>query len=735
MSSSSSSHSSRPLETDSANEHEMKRIRKEKYEYIDFEQAAALLRKSEGEHGKTVPQAQDKINCYGIVVSYTRPKELHNKASKYMASYFMVDPTKPYTSTTTAVCLNVFANEISQLPVVYSAGDILRCHRVKANFWNGLQLVGTIHGDKAGVKSSMRGSSFVTFHSKFDPTTGLLPIDTEDIERVEVHSFKDGSAIPRRASSAKAEEILGQHYFDVQSTSAEFSWDESELGLVRTYRSWAASMLMNQRLQDAITPTFSLQKLQQLLRQQQAHENSHAGGTVVVPNSCDIIGVFVGTVTSREASTVLLWDGTTLGSLAVHGGNTVNDALSSSHDAHVTVSREAIQAVEASIFSSCVYHTCIELCDVETLRPRITAFERTPDASVQILPGAPLALEVVDPAATKWLSTVVPGTWLRFRALRLAPGIPASMTAPARAPHPRVVADTHIVVLPPYAVDPTRISTEFKQKVHQSIQKISTQLTSGETEAPTSMPPPAPVAPRSDKTKAGEELTNIALLQATPAPAKFCVRGSIVSYWPNDISKFTVDATWFHDQVMAATGNLSGKSGGAPKTTAGQHKKLAPDTETERESEASIGSEAPSAMELLYAGRTEPPRREFMFTVRLADDSGEIDVFLSGRDAEVFLGGTTATKFNENVSLLSDEAGELRQSPAKETEPRIVDHVQDRLRACIQNKTILQFYIRSYSDIISTSVGLIGAPNSKSKVPALPVEYRRFAAFNTNLFQ
>ena len=64
---------------------------------------------ADGSGTKAKTTKDDLVSCYGVVLSYTAPKALaKGKASRYMQSYFLADPSMPY-AVTTNVCLNVFA--------------------------------------------------------------------------------------------------------------------------------------------------------------------------------------------------------------------------------------------------------------------------------------------------------------------------------------------------------------------------------------------------------------------------------------------------------------------------------------------------------------------------------------------------------------------------------------------------------------------------------------------------
>jgi hypothetical protein len=108
---------------------------KGKNTYVSFYELAATLEMNKG------PDIQRrKNNTYGVILSYTLPKALSKTASnKYMVSYFLADPSLHF-STKSHICLNVFGDRIEDFPVVHSVGDVIRCHRVEMQNWNGLQV-------------------------------------------------------------------------------------------------------------------------------------------------------------------------------------------------------------------------------------------------------------------------------------------------------------------------------------------------------------------------------------------------------------------------------------------------------------------------------------------------------------------------------------------------------------------------------------------------------------------
>ena len=121
-----------------------KRSEVNEYDYISLFQAAERVKQDASGTDSYKIGKNDLIYTYGVILSYTLPKELPaGRSSKFMASYFIADPSMPF-SVATNVCLNIFADSLAQMPVVHAAGDIIRCHRVKVNYWNGLQLVGTM---------------------------------------------------------------------------------------------------------------------------------------------------------------------------------------------------------------------------------------------------------------------------------------------------------------------------------------------------------------------------------------------------------------------------------------------------------------------------------------------------------------------------------------------------------------------------------------------------------------
>lgn len=261
------------------------------------------------------------------------------------------------------------------------------------------------------------------------------------------------------------------------------------------------------------------------------------------------------------------------------------------------------------------------------------------------------------------------------------------------------------------------------------------------------MPPP-PARRSLFTTSAGEELTSIALLQATPAPAKFVLRAHVSSYWPQDITKFTVDANVFNAEIAAATGVE------AP-VLLGQKKK--PAAGAAGADENSENASPLSALDIV-SGRVHKPR-EYLFSICAADDSGDIDLIFSGRDAELLLGGVSADDFHaaveaEQAATAGGAAGDAAATAsaasleiATPPVPGAVLRVKQRLDELVASKThssastrdsgILQFYVRSYTDIQGTGVGKVLVPSEGGKAAprSLPIEYKRFAGFNTKLFQ
>ncbi len=724
------------------------------YEYISLLEAARHVKPTNEDGGaKDKVTKDDLISCYGVVLSHTTVKELpKGRASKFMASLFIADPSMPY-SVATNVCLNIFADSLDQIPVVQAAGDIIRCHRVKVQNWNGLQLVGTM---KAAKRGNFSNAAFVTFHSKFDPTTGLPPQLAAAGDSGE-GARRASSSIKRRMSAKGLVQSLNPELWDVHSSSAGFSFhEETEMPRLMEYNGWSANMLASQNMRDKITPTFNLGRLNQIVR------NSLNG--VPGPLSCDVICIFVGLRKNPPQLPVLLvWDGSTEGSLSSaslshhtrpHMQQTTLP-LDSRVGSESYTPEDALVSMNAALHASNIYSTCLDLQSVNSMRDRINAF-RKKDAC-PILPGEPSLLTIGNKRLIELFEQIVPGTWIRIRNLK----VPAhneprrDNNGVALIKQCIISEDTHVVVLPPYAADASQIASELDGRMRkmalQLLQNPNSFVASATNGSNNGIPPPANIgrmnAPRVMASAAGEELTNLALMLSTPAPAKFCVRACISDYWPKDISDFTVDSAVFHSDIATATGQSNQSAIIADMTSSSKAK-----SRSKRAQEAEASSKA---LDMITQGEGST-QREFLFAIRLADDTGETDVILSGKDAEYFLGGVTATEFYEDINVENDVEAQGDKNVIRDSDGNIVNarnslrpnagianKLRKRLEQCVEVRKnwlsasgetrarhILQCYVRSYTD----NIGLQTASNSPSKTKALPTAFKRFSAFNTKLF-
>ena len=166
--------------------------------------------------------------------------------SKYSASYFLADPSQPE-SFETNVNLQVFGDKLDDFPVVRSVGDVLRCHRVNAQFYNGLQLV---------APSPRRGKSnpsFVTIHRKFDPTTGLPSAKSSKsiVNEDEMYSRNRGGVLRNRAEEAG----LSAETYGVYSVSENFTWEKEDQTRAIQYLNWGSAMTACTSMKDNITPS------------------------------------------------------------------------------------------------------------------------------------------------------------------------------------------------------------------------------------------------------------------------------------------------------------------------------------------------------------------------------------------------------------------------------------------------------------------------------------------------
>lgn len=687
----------------------------DKYEYKTLSELAEVLKIN---LAKKDNYRNYECNTYGVVISFTQPKLCTGKAAKYnkyQASYFLADPSRDETFESN-VNMNVFGNSLDDFPYVRSVGDVLRCHRVTAQFYQGLQL--------CGPKNQCK---FVTFHRKTDPTTGL------DNKSSGLGDAYHGDRHYNTANMLNKVRLtnLDQLKYGVYSTSKEFTFVQADHNRVTQYTTWATARAACLSLKDRMTDMLSLKGAMDSFQRNKGVDD--------VSITSDLIAVFVGVIgpagsgnieKPADGAKAVFWDGTLPGNVGVTEAETETD---------LEITPRTLQALNQSMHSSSVYgETNMVLYEeFETLRDRVVlpAAER----------GAPMvysgvtSFHVTEHFAQLQFARMVPGTWVRMRNLSIL----STNNRFTKVDAPVINSETHVISLAPYALDPMDIARTFKVKVNvetasavsaqganyrQATHAAAQRLQEGEYDhaaaveivadsiresepAQGDIVARAPEAPRSraSVSDTGEELTSLTLIQGTPAPAKFCCRSKITNYYPRDLSRWVVNLSHFREQIIDATG---GDTSAVPRWAAD-------DKQCPANGGGSSSSDAESLNvdELLsgvsLSAQPSAPKKAFLFSLSIADDTAETDVIFSGKDAQFFLNDTSPDKFN--AALLGGDDGD-----GGDGTEQLVENIQRHLDAMIKDQSILQFYIRSYIDKTSDP-----NPNAKG--------LKRLSAYNTRL--
>ena len=234
----------------------------------------------------------------------------------------------------------------------------------------------------------------------------------------------------------------------------------------------------------------------------------------------------------------------------------------------------------------------------------------------------------------------------------------------------------------------------------------------------------------------GEKLSCLAEVFAMPAPAKFCVRAKIVGFWPavQAATETEEEEEEEEEGLSAQEKGQQGKGQGKKGKKGGEKYDLsrfvmdkgefyrqanADGGDSQESSDADHSSaEGSNSRDLVMDLLSAVPEKEYMFALRVADHTGLCDVILSGNDARFFFDGVTASEFNADwrERHYPEEPDEEQHVQDKQEGPS--QRIEAELMQVVGSGKILQFYLRSYT----------GAEDSGAVC-------KRFAAFNTNLFQ
>ncbi len=699
-----------------------------KYKYYDLTEIATDLKANMGQDN----YRKLELCTYGVVVSYSLPKKLNRvgkQFSKYCASYFLADPSQPE-SFEANVNLQVFGDKLEDFPIIRSVGDVLRCHRVNAQYYNGLQLV---------APSPRKGRSnpgFVTVHRKFDPTTGLQSVSSINnyVREDQEFCLERSKTMWNRAQEA----CLDPSKYGVYSVSDHFTWDEEDQTKATQYLNWGSAMTASTSMRDKVTPLVDLRSLEETFKK-------HRPGPETL--KVDTVAVFVGLIGSDvnefgggdpdipvPGVKALFYDGSLPDSIGPGPG----------------VTRETLKALVQTMHAASVYSevSTVDYNGFQELRDRIVMPAQDPPTSFW---SRAAILTVNSRQAQLILNRTKPGTWLRMRNVHNVHVQFSELDAPS------IDTDTHLVPVPPYSMDTTLRARAFKvwitavadrmnaasqneaavaearkaasaaqarlsskhygpeshndamevvksvlndSHLHQTVAGVESAHHNGAA----GMAPPR----RSLVSTTGEELTTVTLVQCTPAPAKFCCRARITGFYPKSLNKWVMSRDHFREQVLEATGDSNAVPRGMMEIHGLEKENENGGDEDPSQEDMSL---APSLQEMLSGVRQqtkEPklPPKEFLFSLCVADDTAEMDLIFSGKDAEFLLGGVTADRFYKSVM------------GSEEREEKLVDTVGEKLKRAMEGGAVFQFYIRSYTD----NVGLQTAR-----------QYKRFSGYNVKL--
>jgi len=114
--------------------------------YVDLIDLKSLLAEGSDE---------EKVNVFAVILGANPPRQVRN--GSWMVSLTLIDES--CSDPGSAVVLNVFNDDTRKLPICAKAGDVVRCHRVKAQMWEGsVQLLGTRQSSFNVVRRTTKSS-------------------------------------------------------------------------------------------------------------------------------------------------------------------------------------------------------------------------------------------------------------------------------------------------------------------------------------------------------------------------------------------------------------------------------------------------------------------------------------------------------------------------------------------------------------------------------------------------
>lgn len=456
------------------------------------------------------------VNVIGVVVSFSRPKPCRYGTNKYNASYTLVDQScKDFNS---AVVLNVFADDMNALPKVTAIGDVLRCNRVKVQLYGGCpQLVGN-------ANNSVCRSAFVNFHKIKWSSTGLsrtlLPSTTFSNYPQYHKKSNNGTDIYCTSANGKKQYLPPLHEWDISSNSDHFSFTFADMDMILQLHEWSIEFLLRHSLSSPHTSRQA--SLLQLFNRATSIAAVHSATETVI--ECDVTCIVTACYPlddiNAPGSLILeLWDGTTEGTLtsaSTRGSQNFDD-------------------VNASVYSSTVYSSLNVFNNIESLKARLI---NSNDPPSQLLGSAVAIIVPFCAHSPPALPTFAPGTWLRIRNLDSLMSRSQQQLATGTVIVGVAKLVTHFNVLCPYFHDVTAVGSAYETRLseYKAVRGCSSRIVSSDDNGTHTTQPQKSVG--RSVSSAGIPYTLLVLCLATPAPAKFCVRAKIISYWPKNVSSF-----------------------------------------------------------------------------------------------------------------------------------------------------------------------------------------------------
>lgn len=331
-----------------------------------------------------------------------------------------------------------------------------------------------------------------------------------------------------------------------------------------------------------------------------------------VSSRCDIVGVIVSVTIPQDNDT------NALGSVVIWDGTSIGSLVSSD-------SNFSPRSVVKAIKMATVYSTCTNYEDMLTVCSSHIENILSNNFSDEILHGMGVLVRVSEPSMNAVIAQLQPGMWVRFRNLLVEPksselsNLSSSNLNPSiiqelisKMSQATIFPETHICQLLPYYFDVKECAVRYRQ----FIERLQRQFPQAATNNA-----PIKVPTRRTTSKQGYTLTPLVLAKTTKSPAQFCVTARIISWYPKNISDFILS-----DQVT-------------------------------------INNET-----------VDVPH--FCFSIRIADDSAELDVLFYDSDAETLL------------KMTIDEFHSDALSPNK---------IHNKLTTYFEKETIVDFCIKSYT--------------------------------------